>query len=738
MTSTTPTSAPPLSLDELASEWIPTQTAAHYPAVHNFHEMLLLTEDLFRVNYWPGQALYRTWNPEFQYRTVDEAKLTIDRKIILAEAHQACAYEGRRRAQRGHLLMETATRMVFEENGVLRRLTLRNDGNVPCQHLIGFSLPGEAQSHEKGVVTCATQHDRRPDAIAYAVRTTFSSRSHASDPARGQPRPSSGSEGSPSSAIVSGGQGDADSPTLYGGDRKHNATYDPDLNRTMFNDTIVLQPGETRNVDIVLADAADAATARQKALAWLANFDRGYAESKSKWEARWANAFEDDPSHFSGCVPVLETDNEALRRIYYMSILTMVILFRTNMKLCKRFFITSGERDPGRVFLWDVSECATIVSLLEPVGTKELLRHLLRCDPHGGCVFNIHTGVQDGQWYAANDFSLFRLLYTYLAVTGDTPFLDESIAGLTVLQHLERLATNWKQLAHDDHPWLGDYGGIQNLLECVANYIHRVPSFNAANVWMHRKLAQLLVSRGESQRAQELLDEAERIKTAVLECYVPGEGVWTCIHKNGKRVIQRHCYDFAIVGYCLRDDLSPITRQEMIRFVHKELLTKNWMRAQSLQDVGATNSDRPDHGPYGAFAAWPAITAEALFLLGDPGSIGFLLSTVATTREGPYGQAHELVGPQRAGFEAEVRVASRVGCMRESFSGGSFAEIIVRSVFGFAPVPTQPLKLFDPKRDRGVFGTLHGLKVEGETMDIESRREGLLLALKEIQKGNHP
>lgn len=680
------------SLDELASEWIPTQKAAHYPAVHNFHEMVLLTEDLFRVSYWPGQALYRAWNPEFQYRTIDEVRLTIDRKIILAEAHQGCAYEGRRRAQRGHLHLETATRMVFEENGVLRRLSLRNDGEVPCTHLIGLSFPGEVQCHEDRVVTCATQNDRRPDAIAYAVRPT-----------------------------------NAGSPALYGGDRKHNATYDSDVNRTMFNDTIVLQPGEIRNVDIVLVVAADAGAARQRAHAWMQDFDRVYAESKSKWEARWANAFEEDPGHFSGCLPVLETDNESLRRIYYMSLLTVITLFRTNLKLCPRVFTTSGERTPGRVFIWDMSEWPTIVSLLEPAGTKELLRLLLRCDPHGGCVFNVHTGVQDGQWYAANDFSLFRLLHTYLAVTGDTEFPYESIDGRTVLQHLERLATNWKQLVHDDHPWLGDYGGISNLLECVANYIHRVPSFNAANVWMHRKLAQLLASQGESSRAQKLLDEAEHIKAAVLECYVPGEGVWTCIHQDGRRVIQRHCYDFAIVGHCLHDDLSPTIRQEMIRFVHKELLTKNWMRAQSLRDVGASDADRPDHGPYGAFATWPAITAEALFLLGDPCSMDFLLSTVATTHEGPYGQAHELVGPRRDGFEADVRVASRVGCMREATSGGAFAEIIVRSIFGFTPRPGGPVELLEPSRDRGVQGAMRRLRRGGETVDIESGPRGLRL-----------
>jgi hypothetical protein len=684
-----------MSLDELASDWIPTQAAGHYPAVHNFHDMLLLAEDLLRVHYWPGRALFGAWNPEFQYRTVDDAKLTLDRKIVLAELHQACAYEGRRRAQRGSLHVETATRMVFEERGVLRRLVLRNEGDTVCKHLIGLSVPGQSQGPEGGWYSCTAQPGRHPDAVAYAVRLP----------------------------VMHGGS--VNGSVVYGGDRKRNVAYDPAIDRSMLNDTVVLQPGETRHVDIVLALADDAAAARQRALTWAQGFDRVFDEARSMWAARWANAFEEEPSHFSGCLPMLVTDNAALRRIYYMSILTVVTLFRTNLRRCARFFITSGERDPGRVFFWDVSECGTIVSLLEPAGTKDMLRHVLRCDPHGGCVFNADTGKQDGQWYGANDFSLFRLLHAYLAVTQDLAFLDECIDGRTVLQHLERLATNWKGLAQKDHPWLGDYGDIQNLLECVTNYLHRVPSFNAGNVWMHRRLAQLLEGRGELRRAQELRDEAERVKAAVLECYVPGEGVWTCIHANGERVVQRHCYDLALVGYCLHDDLRPVMREEMIRFAHQELLTRSWMRAQSLRDVGSADADRPDHGPYGAFSAWPAVTAESLFLLGDPESIRFLLSTVAATREGPYGQAHELVGPGRDGFDAEVRVASRVGCMRECVCGGAFAEVIVRTVFGFAPAPGQALELLETCRDRGVYGSLRGLTERGERVDIESRQEGL-------------
>ena len=63
-------------------------------------------------------------------------------------------------------------------------------------------------------------------------------------------------------------------------------------------------------------------------------------------------------------------------------------------------------------------------------------------------------------------------------------------------------------------------------------------------------------------------------------------------------------------------DLPPNVRREMVDFVQGELLTENWMRAQSQLDMAATISDRPDHGPMGAYDAWPAVTVDALCRLG--------------------------------------------------------------------------------------------------------------------------
>ena len=70
--------------------------------------------------------------------------------------------------------------------------------------------------------------------------------------------------------------------------------------------------------------------------------------------------------------------------------------------------------------------------------------------------------------------------------------------------------------------------------------------------------------------------------------------------------------EMGLFGLTIPEDLTPKMQGEMTDFVGRELLTDHWMRAQSLSDIAASQSNRPDHGPMGAFCAWPAETAAAI------------------------------------------------------------------------------------------------------------------------------
>ena len=479
------------------------------------------------------------------------------------------------------------------------------------------------------------------------------------------------------------------------------------------------------------AEAPASAESRvaRAALGLARDFERAWDEARSRWARRWQQAFAAGNGHFSGHLPVLVTPDEKLREIYYRSILTLLALHRTNLAGCSRAFITSGERAKGVVYFWDTSMWATVFALLEPRGMKQHLRLFLQCDPHRGPVYFMHSGHQSGGWYAANDMTLFRLTHAYLSVNRDEAFLAERVGGRTVLEHLERLATNWRKLQRDKSVLLADYGENRNLLECAPMYVHRVASFNAANVWMMRTVAGLYERRANLEKARALRAEADRMAEAVLGLYVPGQGVWCALHRDGKRVELRHCYDFTCVGRFMTEDLPPQTKREMVAFVERELMTRHWMRAMSLRDRAARRSDRPDHGPMGAFDAWPALTAASMCRLGAwRSALEFVRRTQSALHEGVYAQARELYGPRRAEHDAPVRIAMRRGCMRECVGGGAFAELILATLFGYSPQLGRPLALYEPETPRGFEGRLLHLRHGSTRHTVVSGAAGLTIA----------
>ncbi|HEV2318221.1 MAG TPA: hypothetical protein VGV18_00615, partial [Verrucomicrobiae bacterium] len=306
-----------------------------------------------------------------------------------------------------------------------------------------------------------------------------------------------------------------------------------------------------------------------------------------------------------------------------------------------------------------------------------------------------------------------------LSVTGDKVFLSEKIGDKTVLEHMDAIATHWESLVKPGQT-LADYGGKANLLECVPTYINEVASFNAANVWMMRRVADIEEAEGKPARAAELRVKAAKLLPAVLSLYEPGRGVWDALHADGSRVQVRHVFDFTTIGLTIPNDLTPRMREEMTDFVERELLTDHWMRAQSLSDVAAAYSNRPDHGPMGAFCAWPAETAAAFCEFGEFDKALDLLHRCAwVTEEGPFSQSRELTSRKP---DALALITSRGGSPNShqtynASNGGSFAETIIRGLFGYQPdflrkgLPAE-------NRPRDFHGELLNVRLDGRLIHL--------------------
>ena len=709
------------TLDELATGWLDCSQLAHMPSLHNFHEMAACAPDLVGVNFLPGGQLYEDSGPRWYiYNALPLCRLSIDGGQYDSSSCRWSAYQAERRAKAGDLEVLTSNRLVMEDTIVLWRVKLTNTGSAEKNFHIAVAADGEINGSAAGV-------EIRAEALLDRVVDDFAG---GGDRARVV-----------SINSLSGLDAQAKVAALYrfldGAEAKEN--------QAVAQWTILLKPGESREIRFLMCatDLHGKQSAEANQATSAAWFDAQWDRAKRVWEERWSAAFTPGNRFFSGNAPVLTTDDAAIHEIYYRSVLTLLVLLRTNL-WSNRTFITSGERAKGTVFYWDTSLFSTLFAMLEPKQMKEQLRLFLEQDPHANAVIifkdqrppspeklRVPAGW-DLRGYAANDLSIFRLAWSYLSVTQDMDFLQEKIADQTVLERLRVLATNWKKLLRLPTDTLADYGEAPNLLECVPTYIHKVPSFNAGDVWMMRELAGILQAVGKPDEARQLNAEADAMVKAVMSLYVPGTGVWASLHRDGSRVEMRHCYDFATVGRFMAGDLPAHVRAEMVSFVKRELLAEKWMRAQSMLDVAAARSDRPDHGSLGAYDAWPAVTVDAMYALGySEDAITFLRRTQAAIYEGVYAQAHEFYGPTRNQYDAPVRIAQRGGCMRECSGGGAFAETVIGTLFGYAAKPGTKLTLADDGVRRGFRGELHHVRYGSEMLRIRSGENGVDLG-KEI------
>ena len=668
------------SLDDMAGDWISLQDVANPPAVHNFNQMLVVDRDLTSFFCNPGK-LY-PWRHGYPV-----VKLFIGCKEFPAVETRAYAYRALRRNLDCHgLAVATDTRMVNEQRGVLCRITATNLTAKPLKTTFTLRVPGALQADGVGV----ENHTQRTNVVSVV-------------------RPS----------------------------RKPDSVT-TETNVVCWTWNLELPAAAEVTLGFVAGDeeTSQAAQTDARVVAWAAHFDVVMDECKQVWEQRWADAFTPGNAHFSGNLPVLETRDAALARNYYMGALTMLILERTQFPVSPRSFVTSGERADGIQYYWDASMQATAWALLEPAGMKTTLRcwlvqnarsgSVLFITRTNGCDHNYHDQITG---YAFNACTIFKTADEYLRVTGDRAFLDEKLEdGKTVLDHLDAFATDWETLPKGPHG-LVNYGENRNLLECAPAYIHCVPSLNAQDVWMMRRAAEWHTLHGEAPRAKELQDKAAAFLPAVLGLYKSGAGVWNAYHTNGTLVELRHCVDYIYCGNALENDLTATQKSEMNAFVKRELFMRDWMRAMSLQDAAAANSDRPDHGPLGAYDGWIPLTVGTMWRLGDPvGAYDFYRRTAVVTQEGPFAQAREFYGSNKKDFDAPVRVARRLGCMKECISGVAFADVVLNTFFGFSPSVDGNTLVGDPQTPRPFVGTLTGIRYRGQYFQINASAGGVKTA----------
>jgi hypothetical protein len=450
---------------------------------------------------------------------------------------------------------------------------------------------------------------------------------------------------------------------------------------------VTLAPGEQEIAAFVHTVADDAAAARAIYDRIAADVDEVVAQAEREWDAELAAIFTPGNDRYSGSLPVLETDDADLRRLYHMGVLGVVyfkrevpsaVVPRAYDTLMPRYWATT-------TFIWDYSLSSLVHALLDPAEMRGQLERWMDLDVRTCYGSDWLTGRPIGTWYAVNDHAMTQLIDQYLRWTGAADWLDAPAGRSTrasVREALATYATSWRSL--EGASGLADYGGINNLLECVSSYIHEIAALNVANVWNMRTAATHL-EPADAATARRLRRDAGELLGRLWPLYEAGKGWFNARMPDGRLLPVGHCYDLLMALDLIPDELGEVRLDEMIRFFETQLQTSNWMRALSPKDPDAITSVRPDHQWNGAYTAWPAYVASGLFKAGRTElASNWLRGLASSANQGPFAQAH-FVDEYIPGEAGGARKASSDWPYINDWacsSGGAWAKLVIEGVFG--------------------------------------------------------
>ncbi len=664
------------NLDELAGNWISGAAIENRPAISNFHGSLQSTQNVLAVECFTVPPLAQ--GSEF-------AELSLDGEKIAAQQFRWYPYQVLRRAQVKGLEVLTKIRMPFEEAGVLFSIEIANPEEERRTTQLTVGLEAMVRRYTQ-TWEWDTPRPEKKDLTDFGTRIAGAMPGGA--------------------LLVSDSRSDSYVAFAF--------CQDPDdlsAERRAATWSIQLEGRSKFRLEFAMAAGIESDEVLKRIFGWKENFALVWEEAHERWRGRFEAAFIVGNDHFSGNLPTLVTDDLKVRKLYYASIMSLLCLERTNLgPRYPRVFVTASPRwATSLVYFWDAVMFATVWALLDPIEMRKQLILFLESDIHSCYAIDFCSMHPVGPWYSANDYAIFRLVSTYVSVNRDWAFLDWKLSsGQTVFAALEGIALHWRTLTRP-RGLLANYGGPGDNLETVPSYKGYVPSWNAANVWMLRSMAELKRKRGETNEADQLVAQADELVKEVLGLYVDGKGFWTCQMDDGSKVEVRNCIDFITTIDTMRRDLGPRRIAEMIAFVRRELWTKDWLRALSLSDHEAGIATRADHGSTGSYDAWPALTVEAFFRVGREGeALDRLRNLEPAIEEGALGQAHYV-----ATEHLPVRKAVSFG--QDYFEGcsGAFAEVIIRTFFGFAPELDDNWKWLPP-RNPEMHGRLNNLRFAGK------------------------
>jgi len=510
-----------------------------------------------------------------------------------------------------------------------------------------------------------------------------------------------------------------------------------------------LAPGESFTVTLFAAFHQSREQALAIAQEWRGREDAAMAATRTLWESLWNAAFTPDNPIFSGHLPVLHSPHDAMLRLYYNGILTLLTCRRVypHATVHPAYITLWPRRGEGSSYMaWELNGTSGILARLDPEALRSHWILLASAPWLDYQVTNFFTGEHGGWVCCAQPQSVIMAALNLQRWTGDTSWQSERItrkprqtAGFEAAsqgQVVEGIEGDTIELtglevfeqavhAHREHHLPGkalvDYGGRAAYLECISTYAHGTAGHTAIQAWALKEAAPIL---GDAP-----VGEQESLVSAVVGLFDEKHGFFHCEYPDGTLHPAPNLYDLGLVLRFVGTELPMAMRQKIANFIREELITPTWSHCLWPADPDSLSTTRCDHQWSGCFGGWIPLTVLGLIPsgTGGPWLTRWLEGVAKVTRQGPFAQAYwaEDVYPPEAGAAAKCFDELTQGNHWVIGSGVLFAEMVLDGICGLQADLDGPLgirKGFEPWAGSC---SLSNIRVQGKDYDLQ---EGQLMS----------
>ena len=406
-------------------------------------------------------------------------------------------------------------------------------------------------------------------------------------------------------------------------------------------------------------------------------------------------------------LPTLTAVDPKLEAFYYRSLVSLLLNKWEAEEFALRPYFSTGGIKGGCMasYLWDFSAGDKILALYDPQATKAQIKAYFDIDIFKSYAFLPVSGNATGPWYPVNQEKIVDMVYQFVLQTGDVAFLEETVAGKTVIEWMEENAFFG---CVDGKAELIDYGADgEDHLELRRGYPYRgiMPDLNARRYATFRKAAALCELCGRP--AEKLLRCAEELKALVRSELWDADTKWMPFLVGGKKdyrytVQMFKCCDSGVLSDEMLDGLLSHLNE-------KEFLSPYGLHSMSKLDPAYDQVDI-DNGGGGICTIFPILIAEKLYRIGRYTEADDILRRILW-----WGERMPFWGDSFVANYVDYRQDTPLQCTIGSIAGAQF---VLFGIFGISAQADGTVSVCPHLPAFGSSMTLHNIRLHGHVFTV--------------------